>query len=44
MSKGVLSQIELEITRGPATVFADNQDDKITSEIGYFIFFLLSGL
>jgi NAD+ kinase len=28
------SKIELEITRGPVVIFADNQDDKIILEIG----------
>jgi NAD+ kinase len=28
------SKIELEITRGPAVVFADNIDDKITLDVG----------
>lgn len=32
------SKIELEITRGPAVVFADNQDDKITLKVGDTIF------
>jgi NAD+ kinase len=28
------SKIELEITRGPAVAFADNQEEKITLEVG----------